>query len=62
MALDFGPCPFKCFESSISKSGFTVVVKKAFEEANVLGPLDKRFMLKLDESCQTSYKRLVERV
>lgn len=46
-AKDFGPIPFKCFNSWIDLPGFKDVVIKAYGEAVTSGPPDKRFMYKL---------------
>lgn len=49
LACDFGPIPFRVFNSWLDKPGFSEMVSKAYREATVLGPPDLKFMRRLKE-------------
>lgn len=44
MACDYGPRPFRCFNSWLDRPGFSETVIKAYREAVVQGPPDLRFL------------------
>lgn len=39
LALDYGPTPFKCFDTWLEMPVFNEIVTRAYEDANVSGPL-----------------------